>query len=180
MSLTTNKIEAAHRQIDAAIRMFFAAEDPFAVHSVISAAERIVRDLAEHSGKSSIHETIKLYIRPGMEKKFWSEFNKCANFLKHADADPNALLEFNEQVNDVGIATCCLYYKSLGYQPTADMSGFIWWYTVMNPDLLVETAPLKKILSKSHFEKIRTLPRSDQLAFGRQLCALIKEQMPSA
>jgi hypothetical protein len=66
--LRTNKIEAARRQLDAAIRLFFTPEDPFAVHSVMSAAERILRDLAEQSGNSSIHETIKLYIRPGMEK----------------------------------------------------------------------------------------------------------------
>ena len=157
--------------------MFFVPEDPFAVHSVMSAAERILRDLAEQSGRSSIHETIKLYIRPGMEKKFWSAFNKNANFLKHAEADRDAILELNEQANEVGIATCCFYYESLGHQLTPDMLGFTWWYRVMNPDLLLDAAPIKKILFESTFERVRTLSRNGQLTFGRQLCGVVKRQI---
>jgi hypothetical protein len=113
-----------------------------------------------------------------MEKKFWSAFNKSANFLKHADADPDAILDLNEESNEVGIANCCFYYESLGYQLTPDMRGFIWWYRVMNPALVLDTAPIKKILFNPHFEKVRTFPRNEQIAFGRQLCAMVKRQIP--
>jgi hypothetical protein len=39
-TLHINKIAAASRQLDAAIRMFFAKEDELAIHTVASAASR--------------------------------------------------------------------------------------------------------------------------------------------
>src|SRR5712691_2463382 len=45
------KIAAAQRQLDAAIRMAFAGEDELAIHTVLSAAYRIVRDLREKRGR---------------------------------------------------------------------------------------------------------------------------------
>ena len=41
-----SKIEAAGRQIDAAIRMLFENEDPVAIHTITMAGFRILRDLA--------------------------------------------------------------------------------------------------------------------------------------
>ena len=44
--IKVNKIEAVRRQLDAAIRMLFANEDPLAIHTLSMAAFRILRDLA--------------------------------------------------------------------------------------------------------------------------------------
>jgi hypothetical protein len=175
VNLRANKIGVARRQLDAAIRMFFAPEDPLAIQSVMSAAERILRDLAESSGKFSVHETLEPYIRKGMEKQFWAAFNKSADFLKQADTDPDTNLEFDEQRNEIGIFTCCLYYQGLGCQLTPDMRGFMWWYSLMNPDLLLEATPAKDILFQPDFERIRTSSRDTQLVFGRRLCAIVKK-----
>jgi len=68
-TLRINKPDTARRQLDAAIRMLFSNEDPVAIYSVVGAADRIVRDLAEKSGKSRCHETIKQMIRPGVNGK---------------------------------------------------------------------------------------------------------------
>jgi hypothetical protein len=46
------KIAAASRQLDAAIRMFFAKEDELAIHTVASAAFRILRDVTKKRGKN--------------------------------------------------------------------------------------------------------------------------------
>jgi hypothetical protein len=47
-----NKIAAASRQLDAAIRMFFVKEDELAIHTVASAAFRILRDVTQRRGKN--------------------------------------------------------------------------------------------------------------------------------
>jgi hypothetical protein len=52
-TLHVNKIAVAGRQLDAAIRMFFAKEDEFAIHSVAAAAFQILRDVTENRGKNS-------------------------------------------------------------------------------------------------------------------------------
>jgi hypothetical protein len=53
-----NKLEAARRQIDAAIRMTFANEDELAIHTVAAAAYRIVRDLLEKQGRFDFDELL--------------------------------------------------------------------------------------------------------------------------
>jgi hypothetical protein len=54
-----NKIEAARRQIDAAIRMTLANEDMLAIHTVASAGYRILRDLLEKRGKYDLDEILR-------------------------------------------------------------------------------------------------------------------------
>lgn len=48
------KLAAAQRQLGAAIRMFFAGEDELAVHTVASAAYRILTDLKSERGKDEV------------------------------------------------------------------------------------------------------------------------------
>lgn len=54
-----NKIEAARRQIDAAIRMTLTNEDELAIHTVASAGYRIVRDLLEKRGRFDFDELLR-------------------------------------------------------------------------------------------------------------------------
>jgi hypothetical protein len=51
-TIQINKIAAASRQLNAAIRMFFANEDALATHTVASAAFRILRDVTQKRGKN--------------------------------------------------------------------------------------------------------------------------------
>jgi hypothetical protein len=54
-----NKIAAAGRQLDAAIRMFFSGEDELAVHTVASAAFRVLRDVAEKRGRNFTADVLR-------------------------------------------------------------------------------------------------------------------------
>jgi hypothetical protein len=56
VSLT--KIAAAQRQLDAAIRMTLAGEDELAVHTVGSAAYRLLRDIKERRGGSDLEDKV--------------------------------------------------------------------------------------------------------------------------
>jgi hypothetical protein len=58
-TLHINKIAAASRQLDAAIRMFFAKEDELAIHTVTSAAFRILRDVTDKRGKNITAELLR-------------------------------------------------------------------------------------------------------------------------
>src|ERR1700734_3571163 len=52
------KTAAAQRQLDAAIRMHLANEDSLAIHTVASAAFRILRDLKEKRGSGQLKEAM--------------------------------------------------------------------------------------------------------------------------
>lgn len=53
------KMAAARRQLHAAIRMFFAGEDELAVHTVASAAYRLITDLGRRRGRDEVGEVYK-------------------------------------------------------------------------------------------------------------------------
>ena len=52
------KLDAARRQLDAAIRMFLASEDEVAIHTLGAAAYRVLRDLKEERGRSELTDLV--------------------------------------------------------------------------------------------------------------------------
>ena len=48
------KLAAAQRQLRAAIRMFFSGEDELAIHTVASAAYRVLSDLKMERGRDEV------------------------------------------------------------------------------------------------------------------------------
>ena len=158
------KIQAAQRQIDAAIWMLFRNDDPVAIHTVAMAAFRILRDLAKHRG---LEHPVDSMIRPGKEKEFWRGVNSFANFSKHADKDPDDISGgFFEEANDSVLLIAAKYYDLLGYQQTEEMQALEVWYVTLNPDVLsqdVNSAVQALVLAAG---EIRSLPREQQLEIG--------------
>ena len=170
--IEVNKISAARRQINAAIRMLFSDEDPVAIHTLTSAGFRILKDLAEKQD-SEIMDMFNLCIRPEMRKKFWREiFNRGANFFKHADRDPDQVLKnVDETVNDHLIFWGCLLYQDILHRDpfqtyTNEMGAFIVWYKAMYPDFVRDDLPWSHLVRKS-FVGISGLSRPEQLAQGQ-------------
>ena len=90
--IKADKIEAATSQIELAIRLLFQNEDPIGIHTLAAAGFRILRDLGK-AKRSEISQYLTNIIKPGMEGRFWKVFSRAANFFKHADNDPDGVLE---------------------------------------------------------------------------------------
>lgn len=167
--IRVNKIEAARRQIDVAIKWLFLNEDPIAIHTLASAAFRILRDISDKRNDSKMKQCLKAIIRPNMEKEFWTKMNKSANFFKHADKDHDAILDnVDEKVNDRVLLISCLYYQDLGYQITVEMSVLLSWYIAIYPDVFKDNKYLANI-STDQLNYLRYKSRIEQIDFGYQL-----------
>ncbi len=171
-----NKTEAARRQIDVAIRLLFSEEDPVAIHTLAGAAFRILRDLADKKSDSYMKKITKAMIKPGMESKFWRQWNTSTNFLKHADNDPEEMLEeIDEEANEGILFMASLYYQDLVYQLTPEMITLVGWYTAMHPEFLREDASAAFTEAALHSGTcLRNKSRSEQLAIGSQLLKLAR------
>jgi len=162
-----SKIEAARRQIDSAIRMLFANEDPVSIYTIAAAGSRILNDLAEKKGDIDVHQKFKDIIRPGMEKEFWFHMNKPANFLKHADRGPDSILsDFDEEANDWTLFFACYYYRDLGFTLTPEMNSLLYWMILLHPKILNDDYPLKKELMSISIP-ITNMSRAKKLELGR-------------
>lgn len=169
--LSVNKIEAARRQIDVAIRLLFENEDPLPIHTLVIAAFRILRDLASKKDASKVDEAFRSMIKPGMEKKFWREIQSFANFLKHADKDPEAVFDIpQEEVNDANLLMASFYYKELGHSLTPEMKAFFAWFGGIHPEIMFPEAPdVVKIHLAAASSSFIGKPRHEQLAIGKDM-----------
>ena len=91
MSKTITKLEAAQRQLDCAIRRWLDEDDLCSVQTLAWAAFTILRDLGRKANP------------PIYELPSSSDFErKAANFLKHADKDPDAvMLEIDHMIPEL-------------------------------------------------------------------------------
>ena len=110
-----------------------------------------------------------------MAREWWREFNKYANFLKHAKDDPEGVLDgVDERVNDIVIYFACTYYHELGYQMSPEMTALVNWVELIYPHLLVDG--LRKNLAESpKYAHFRNRPRLDQLKVGRLMLSQMQQ-----
>jgi hypothetical protein len=135
MIVRLNKTDVARRQIDASIRLFFSAEEPIAVHSVIAAGLTIVKDLCRHRGDI---DSFNGWVLPDAEKKLWRTINESANFFKHADKDPNEIHEFNPEWTEDLILTAAKWFRDLGNSASPEMDAYLTWYSLSHPGFVNE------------------------------------------
>lgn len=139
------KQAAAQRQIDAAVRILFAEEDPLAVHTVVGAAHTILVDLANKSEKQPVLDEAYSDVLKQLNKHFpeWNlqEFKtwyrrmsrRPANFLKHADQDTAKTLNPATLETDHLLLEACTIYMELGFKPTPEMNAFARWHLAVYP-----------------------------------------------
>jgi hypothetical protein len=126
----TDKLDAASRQLDCAIRLVAAHDDELAVHTLVMATFGILNDLA-----SVQTQDYELIYKPYFTGIGWSRLTQTANFLKHADRDPDAIVDVvDPQENDWRIGFCLLLYRSLKGTLSPTMAAFHNWMTVRHPD----------------------------------------------
>ena len=179
MKIRVSKTQAAQRQADAAIRMLFSGEDPVAVHTLAMASFRVLRDLATHQGSNSFLKNTELLIRKGEEQRFWSGMHSFANFLKHADRDPDAIKEnIDEKVNDAILLFVTELYSTLGNDLTPEMRALKYWFIGKNPHLITDDAESKflKEIAETFSPDLQGLTRKEQLGKGAEYLTMAKSK----
>jgi hypothetical protein len=148
------KTDAAERQLNTAIRLFFENRDHLSSYT-LAAASREVTDDVIHNQRSEIYqrelarvgdplkvhlshrEEIKLHVKPEFHKIFFKLDHKWQNFLKHAKTDPN---EEIEPLKTKHLALVIIFaiknYVLLTQHWTTEMGTFFAWFAVAEPQLV--------------------------------------------
>jgi hypothetical protein len=169
------KLEAARRQLDTAIRLFFDNEDSLSVHTLAYASFKILFDIYPLHKSDEFATKMDEMIRV----MGWQRFNETANFLKHADRDPAELLNYHDADGAqtfIGLAS--LMYRRIAGDFTPLMRGFDCWTETLNPeafDIPPDPDPEREALEKRMREAIKGAPLSERLAMGKQLTEMLTE-----
>lgn len=163
------KLEAAKRQLDTAIKLYFDNEDSLSVHTLAYASFKILFDLYPSFHSDGYAAKIDELIQ--QPKLGWSRFNRTANFLKHADRDPMDELKHHDADHvegTIGLAACL--YRRIAGDFTPRMRGFDCWTEALHPEAFdIPPDPDSYIAAQEDeaVRKIRALPLSERLAMGK-------------
>ncbi len=143
--IKVSKLDAAKRQLDAAIELWFYDQDPVAVHTLAAAAYEIIHDINLKKGGSVdlLYDTVM--IKDEYRKEYVDLVKKPGNFFKHADRDPEAILEF-------AVEACFGFFifsvkglQNLGERLSDRVGILVDWIHVNRPEWI--TADKKKALA---------------------------------
>jgi len=131
------KLDAIQRQLRTAIRLFFEERDVFPIFTLAAACQDLLRDLLRPSGRGSFIKDSKI-IRPERIKEFRDIIRRPQNFLKHADSDPEEILEFNPRTLDYVLFDCVLMYQVHTERRLREGFVFEMWFYDAYPDVLLD------------------------------------------
>lgn len=143
------KLDAARRQLNSAIRMYFNDEDPIAVHAVVSGSMEILTDLGKKKGMqlgilSGIH-----LVREERRAEIIELMRRPQNHIKHADrpGDEDKVLEYRPAILDFHIQMTVDAYERYTGESTPESRAFWLWFGVKHPKVLLESVFKQQILS---------------------------------
>jgi len=176
MKTKLDKEEVASRQLDTAIELMFGGGDIVSVHTLTSASSTIFSDLLHAKGEKAWRDEI-VECFPGNERQVSRVLREAQNFFKHAERDPDAVLEFDEVTNDETIIVATLEYGQLlqlnkndRKKLTTPMSVFQMWYFTKSPELLMMSPEKmgKYFVDQAQklFPDLKKYPRFHQLDLG--------------
>lgn len=135
--LLVSKLDAAKRQLETGISLYFHNADPVSIHTLVAASYNLLRDLNKNNGGKPLFakELVFDYIKEGYQKEFRTKINAPENFFKHADRDFSESLEFNPKLSETFVLEACsVYFRLTGEDPVL-FRVFRAWYIVNNPKL---------------------------------------------
>jgi hypothetical protein len=132
-----SKLEAARRQMDTAIRLYFTDSDPISIHVLAAAAFEILKDLDKHGPKTgTFYDRIENVVKPGFEKQVINAMRDAQNFLKHAEQEPDRVLDFWLGHPEMLLGVACDKYRELAAEQSAEMIVFGTWFGIQNTHVL--------------------------------------------
>src|SRR3990167_8491125 len=130
------KIDAARRQLDTSIELWFFQKDAVSIHTLACSAYQILHDINQHrKGPELIFDNIAIKDEFRLLAK--SYLKKTYNFFKHAEKDPNpeSTIDFNPSSTEGFIIFSILGLEYLGIKPNSIRSAFIIYQCFHNPEL---------------------------------------------
>lgn len=135
--LTISKLDAAKRQLETVIRLYFSNGDPVSIHTLTAASYNVLRDLNRSCGGEPllIKEQSLDWIKDGYQKQVRSKLNEAENFFKHADRDHDSVLEFNPYQSEFLILEACTVYSRLTGEWPPLFKAYQNWFIAHHPDM---------------------------------------------
>ena len=132
-----NKLDAACRQLNTAISLWFNDGDTVSIHTLACSAHQIVHDVnQQRGGRDLIYDSLNI------KEEYRREANRFLkhpyNFFKHAANDAFDTIEFKPILTELFIIFTSLGLEILGRKPDPIRAAFNIYFGWRNPHILTE------------------------------------------
>ena len=162
------KLDAAAENLRCAARLYFEGEHLIPVLTLANAAREIVATLGEKLAKTTMHQELAKKHGVTVEKLVAPQV-RAANFAKHADRDPQAVLPLDDEDVLTLIYLTCIDFQQIANGLPVEAQVFQAWAMAIAFDKISE-APLRSqpLLRKlaAKFAGVRTAQRPQQKEIG--------------
>jgi hypothetical protein len=170
-----SKTDAARRQLQAAVLLFFNEQDPLAIHTLTAAGHEILSDLAKLG--DVVMPMQQSFLAAGLSKEtvdtIRAELRRPQNFLKHADRDPEAVLEFSPRVTEMMLLEAVMEYTRLTGESPPLFEAYAKWVGVHEPDWFVSNPQMHALMLAAK-PRMANLSRRQYLEWFLEWAAQIK------
>lgn len=169
------KIDAAKRQLDCAIKLFFESGDSLSIQTLSQAAFQILFDLYPRYRTDGFEKDLGHQI----ERMGWPDFVKARNFLKHADRDPHETLSQHSHVATMAaLGFGAILFQRITGRYTPEMLAYEDYAHLMYPDIFKIEPDRDAEFERAYREavaQIREWPHHEQVLIGEALLQLYRE-----
>jgi len=146
------KQEAASRQLETAVVLFFCDDDAISIHVLASSASQILYDVCKHRGATSIRDIWQDYIAEEYRSKWIKKTKQAYNYFKHAKDDPFTELErFDPRSNEWLLFAACIDYVTAYTfaQAPFEVTAYFTWFLATHPGIMRKDRPLADVITES-------------------------------
>ena len=134
-SINISKIDAAKRQLETAIVLYFSNADLVSIHTLSAASHEIIQTLCKPNNvKSAIKDFDS--VKPEKKKEYIDLVQGAQRFFKHANIDADKLYEFIPDTTDFLIFDACQMYQQLTNEIPKLFQIFTIWFFLKEPDII--------------------------------------------
>lgn len=146
-TLEISKLEAAERQLDQAIRLFFQREDEVSIHTLASAAYQVITDICKHKKIDRELEDSIILDKFGVKKQILTTLRKPQNFFKHADKDHADTVTLNPMMTALFLFASANYLLLLREKESVECEMFRCWFFLKEKDSEHKTPDIEQWLN---------------------------------
>ena len=159
-----SKIEGAERLLKTSIQLFFDGGDMLSVHALAAGAHEVLHTLLLKSGIAESYLRDNPSVRPEKRKELIALMNRTQNFLKHADRDPDHVLEYYKKETPFWIHDAITMYARLnGSFKFRAFFLFNAWFLLEYPSVLIDPTTVDKLLATKNDPPISRAKYSEML-----------------
>lgn len=137
MKIHISKLDAAKRQLDSAIALFFHSGDVISIHTLASASYDLLKALCDKNGINNYMVKNESFVREDKKMEFRQAINKAQNFFKHADRDHNSILEFSPEFSEYFLWDATHMYSQLTSEHPPLFMLYRLWIAAKHPDTIL-------------------------------------------